>query len=489
MPTKKIFVKLVLWLIAISLLIAVVLGGFLLYKLNIFSNKINVYQKTENLLDTISSVAQITKNNPLELKNNNEERIDILLLGVAGEGKPGKNLTDTIMIASINLKTNQVALLSLPRDLYVSVPNSNWQTKINAIYQAGLNDTKNEQLAIDPLISTIKSITSLDIHYYAVVNFDGFKDVINAIDGINIINEKDIYDPRYPGPNYSYELFELKKGFQQLNGDTALKYARERHADPEGDFGRAKRQQQIIRATKNKVFSASTLFNISSINKIFNTLGENVKTNITSRELENFFELSKKLDLDNVTTAAVDAWNPDSLLRVSHVFYGETRAFILVPRVGNFSEIHDLAQNIFDLNALKRRREEIIQENAIVALINKSGNNNIVTKIKKLLSENLAYKNIILVSDSKKDFEESTFVYDSNSGTKPFTLDELATRLPAKVSYDSPKKYQELSAKKSPDIILVLGKDLIEKYDIAKDSIEDFKKAQNDQDYFNLQNK
>jgi LCP family protein required for cell wall assembly len=493
MQIKKILTKLLLWSIIFLLLGAIAYGVFFLRKLNSLGNQINAGQtgqKAQTLFDTITSIAQLTKNNSLELKNSDGERINILLLGVAGRGKPGQNLTDTIMIANINLKTNQVALLSLPRDLYVSVPNSNWQTKINTIYQSGLNNTKNETEAITPLLETIKEITSLDMHYYAVLNFDGFKKVIDAIGGVNVANERDIYDARYPGPNYSYETFDLKKGFQHLDGDLALKYARERHDDPLGDFGRAKRQQQIIQATKNKLFSTSTLFNIRSVNDLFDALGENVKTNLTPRELESFFELSKKLDTDNIINAAVDAWNKDSLLKVSHVFYDNTPAFILIPRVGNFSEIQDLAQNIFDLNKLKRRREEIAKENASVALINKSGNNSITTKIQRLLSENLVYKNVTVMNDpGSKEVEVATSVYDSNSGTKPFTLDEIATRIPAKVFYVLPEKYQIITQKQLPDIVLVIGKDLIEKYNMPEDSIEDFKKAQDDQDYLKMQDK
>ncbi len=489
MQIKKILIKILLWLIILVLLGAIAYGAFFLYKLNALTNKVNIYQKPENLLNTIASIAQIAKNSSSELKSTDGERINILLLGIAGKGKPGQNLTDTIMIANINLKTNQVALLSLPRDLYVTVPDSNWQTKINAVFQAGLNNAKNESDAMKPLLQTIKDVTSLDIHYYAVLNFDGFKQIIDAVGGVNVTNERDIYDASYPGANYSYETFDLKKGFQHLNGDLALKYARERHDDPEGDFGRAKRQQQILQATKIRLFSTKTLFNIDSINKLFDALGDNIKTNISSQDLASFFELSKKLDTDNIINAAVDAWNKDSLLKVSHVFYGDTPAFILIPRVGNFSEIHDLAQNIFDLNKLKRRREEIGKENASVALINKSGDNTVITRIQKLISENLVYKNVTVIIDPGKDLEESTDVYDSNSGTLPFTLDEIATRLPANVSYALPGKYQKITAKQPFDIILVIGKDLIGKYNMPEDSIEDFKKAQDDQDYLKMQDK
>ncbi|HAI74278.1 MAG TPA: hypothetical protein DCS28_02915 [Candidatus Moranbacteria bacterium] len=485
MLLKKIILKIFLWLVILFLLGAIAYSGFFLFKLNSFSNKISIENKTETILDTLKLLANSAKNNPANLKKTEDGKINILLLGVAGKGKPGQNLTDTIMLASLNLKTNQAALLSLPRDLYITVPDSEFKTKINSLYQAGLNNGKNESEAIDPLLKTVESITSLNIHYYAVLNFDGFKKIIDAIGGINVSNERDIYDARYPGANYSYEIFELKKGFQHLNGDLALKYARERHNDPDGDFGRAKRQQQIIQAAKNKVFSGNALFDIFALNSLFNALGDNLKTNISSRELETFFKLSRELDINNIANVAIDAWNKDSLLKVSHIFYGETPAFILIPRAGNYSEIQDLAQNIFDLNKLKRRREEIIKENASVALINKSGDNDIVEKIKKLLSENLVYKNVSIVNDPAKDLENITAVHDSTSGIKPFSLDELAAKLPARVSYGLPDRYKKITEKNPPDITVVIGKDLIEKYNMAEDSIENYKKAQDEQDFFN----
>ena len=461
------------------LLGVVAYGAFFLYRINSLSNRVSIDSKSVSLLETLGSIVKSVENKNVDLKKSPEERINVLLLGVAGKGKPGQNLTDTIILLSINLKTNQVALLSLPRDFYVPAMNM----KINSVYQAGLNNAKTDSEAIAPLLSIIKNITSEEVNYYAVLNFDGFRKIIDAIDGVNVFNERDIYDARYPGPNYSYETFELKKGFQHLNGETALKYARERHDDPDGDFGRSRRQQQIIQAVKNKVFSTGTLFNIVTLNNLFQALGDNIKTNLSPKELSDFFELTKKLDTVNVANAAIDAWNKDSLLKVSHIFYGDIPAFILIPRVGNYSEIQDLAQNIFDLNTLKRRRAEIATENASIVLINKSGDNTITPKIKKLLAENLTYQKVTIIDDPVNDQENSTFVYDLTDGTKPFTLDELALKIPATVSYALPEKYRKLSEKDQPEIILVIGKDSISRYNMAEDSIEDFKKAQETENY------
>ncbi|NTU67037.1 MAG: LCP family protein [Candidatus Moranbacteria bacterium] len=488
MHRKRIATRIFLWFALLLLLLALGYVSFFFYKLNYFGNKVNPSSKQpETIFDTLKSV---TSNDASGLKGAETGRINILLLGTAGKGKPGQNLTDTIMILSVNLKTNQVALLSLPRDLYARVPGTYYQSKINSVYQAALNRSgNNPDEAANSIKETVKDITSLDMNYYVVLDFDGFKQVVDAVGGINITSERDIYDATYPGPNYSYETFELKKGFHQLDGATALKYARERHDDPEGDFGRAKRQQQIMQATKNKIFSAGTFFNIVAINNLINALGDNIRTDISPNEAASFFELSKKLDTANINNVVVDAWNSDSLLKVSHVMVGNVRAFVLIPRISNYSEIHDLAQNVFDLNKIKRRKEEISDENATVAIINKSGDASLLGKIEKLLNERFGYKSVITINDPMKFDEETSTAYDPTNGSKPFTLDEIATKLPAKVSYDLPEGYGkviEKSKKANPDITVILGKDLSEKYRMEEDSIDDLKNAEDDQNYMDL---
>jgi len=487
MQRKRIITRVLLWLALLLILLALGYVSFFLYKLNYFGNKVNPDSKRqETILDTIKSVTSGAS----DLKGSETGRINVLLLGAAGKGKPGQNLTDTIMILSIDLKTNRIALLSLPRDLYAKIPGTHYQTKINSVYQASLNRSGNDpDEAARSIKETVKDITSLDMNYYVVLDFDGFKRVIDAIGGINITSERDIYDATYPGPNYSYELFELKKGFHQLDGATALKYARERHDDPEGDFGRAKRQQQIMQATKNKIFSAGTFFNIVAINDLIDALGDNIKTDISPDEAAAFFELSKKMDTANINNVVVDAWNRDSLLKVSHVMVGSTRAFVLIPRISNYSEIHDLARNVFDLNKINRRKEEIADEKATVAIIDKSGDRSLLGKIEKLLNERFGYKNVVTIVDQMKFNEETSTAFDRTNGSKPFTLDEIATKLPTKVSYDIPEGYKrviEKSKKEIPDIVVVLGKDLPRKYEMEEDSIEDFKKSEDDQGYIDL---
>ena len=449
--------------------IGVVHGAFFIWKIANTENKISV--KNEKDASFLSTFKDIVAPSKIKLKGMSDDRINILLLGIAGKGKPGNNLTDTIMIASFNTKTGKVALLSIPRDLYVEIPEMNYQGKINSVYEYGLrNFSDDNKSSMEPIKKVIRNITSLDIDYWAVINFDGFQKAVDAIGGINITNERDILDTRYPGPNYSYETFELSKGFHHLDGATALKYARMRHNDPESDFGRAKRQQQVMQAVKNKIFSTGTLLNAVAINQFLNTLGENVKTNISSSEFGDFLTLIKNLDTNNINNVVLDAWKSDSLLRGSHM----AGISALIPRVGNWSEVQDLAQNIFDTNEITRTREEIAKENASVVVINRSGNSVVINQINKLLKNSFGYKNVVILSDSEKNVNDETLVYDLTGKNKPFTQNELMKKLPAKNGGVLETKDKNSLGNVSADLVLIIGQDLIPRFSLAEVSFKDY---------------
>jgi len=460
------------WLFLLLFLATLVYGLFFLQKFYTLSKKITLAASNQpSFFETMKSIA---KNDAKNLKAQ-DGRINILLLGIAGVGKAGQNLTDTVMLMSLDRQSRRTAFLSIPRDLLVAIPDSNAQMKINSVYQSGLSAYgKNRGQAAQLISDTVSEITGQPVDYYVVLDFDGFEKIIDSIGGINIISELDIYDTRYPGPNFSYETFELSKGFYHLDGATALKYVRERHSDFEGDFGRAKRQQQVMQAAKNKIFSIGTFLNPVRFNELLDALGNSLFTNIQPDEISAFIDLAKKTDTQNIINVVLDAWNRDSLLKVSHVVYGSIRAFVLVPRVASWSEVKDLAENIFNLDAIRQKRQKIAQENAKVLLINRSGETAIVVKILKILRENLDYKNVTLDEAVDNGTEEQTLAYDSTGGAMPFTLNEIATRLPAKVS-DGGISLPDQNA--PADIVVVIGKDLAERYNGEEGTMEDLDKA------------
>lgn len=364
-----------------------------------------------------------TKDTPI--KGEKEGQINILLLGRAGEHHPGKNLTDTIMILSLKVSEKRIALLSLPRDLLAPIPDSNQMTKLNTLYQYGLSRSRNADL----VRASVTEITGLPIHYFASIDFDGFEQVIDSLGGIHVEVLRDIYDPRYPGANYSYETFELKKGWHKLDGKTALKYARERHNDPEGDFGRAKRQQQILQAVRERVWSLPTLVNPLTLSRLLESLGDSVKTDMTPEEIHRLFTLAEHFDTRNITTVVVDAWKKDSLLRVTHVDTGSGSAFALIPRSGTWDEVRELARHLFDGTNQEDRHQKIVQEEASILILTPSRILKTAEELKVDILDLFPVKTVFVRSLSTLEKQpENAMIQTQGERQKIYTLDSLIGR-------------------------------------------------------------
>ncbi len=185
------------------------------------------------------------------------ELLNILLLGT--DERPdeyGPTRTDTMILLSVNPATGAMGMLSLPRDLWVPIPGLGVTTKINTAYMLGeLQDYPGggAQLAKD----TVSSFVGRPVDYFVRVNFDGFREIIDLIGGVTVEVPNTIHDEEYPTPDYGVETFHIDAGTHHLDGETALKYARTRHND--GDYSRARRQQDIIRAVAQQVMSAGML--------------------------------------------------------------------------------------------------------------------------------------------------------------------------------------------------------------------------------------
>lgn len=188
--------------------------------------------------------------------------INVLLMGVdSREGEQSR--TDTMMLVSWNTDTNDVKLVSFMRDIYADIPGYK-KYKLNTAYFLG-----GVQLTKD----TITSMFDIPIHHYAVIDFKNFESLIDILapNGVEIDVEKDM--SAHIGVN-------LKEGVHKLNGKELLGYARFR-MDAEGDFGRVRRQQQVIDALKDELFSLSTAVNLP---KFVGALNGYVATDMKSKE-------------------------------------------------------------------------------------------------------------------------------------------------------------------------------------------------------------
>lgn len=390
-----------------------------------FTQSLHFENKELSFLQGIRIIGDSFLGTGQPLAGESDGRINILLLGHAGKQYPGQNLTDTVMLLSLDMKDRRVGLLSLPRDLFAPIPNTGLSTKLNSLYQIGLDKNRGADL----LRESVTEMTGQPIHYYAMIDFDGFERFIDALGGIRVDVQRDIHDTRYPGKNYSYETFDLKKGWQKLDGKTALKYARERHDDPEGDFGRAKRQQVIMQAVREKVWSLPTFLNPFTLSSVLESLGESVTTDIPPEAIGRIIELAQLFDLKNISTVVVDAWKRESLLRVSHVESNGLRAFILVPRSGTWDEIRDVTLHLVDQRERERRQAQVKQEAARILILTTPRYRAKAEALAADIRETFPTKSVKLQSDNRLDIiPETAMIQDVNNLRTPYTLDSLIAR-------------------------------------------------------------
>lgn len=276
---------------------------------------------------------------PLNLDRENElPEMNILALGRPGPGYPGEDLTDTIIVGHLNAQGKKLILISLPRDLLVKIPGQESFTRINQLYSLG---------GIEMTKQKIEEISGLAIDDYILVDLVAVKEVIELVDGLNIFVPQDIYDDQFPGPNYSYQTFSLKAGWRYLDGETALQYIRTRHSGA-GDFDRMWRQQQVLRALKQKVTGLSLLWDFTTYWKIFNTLREHIQTSLGLSQMHSLWRMSQEIETNQITHLAID--NRSGLLGSGQIILDGQPASILWPRAGreNYSEIQELIKAAID---------------------------------------------------------------------------------------------------------------------------------------------
>ena len=442
--------KSTLFLLAFSIIVILFAGGFFLQILSL-PGKISLHNNSGPIESAMDITRSLVRSDESELRGEADGRINVLLLGRAGETYSGKDLTDTVALLSIDTVQFQAGIISLPRDLYAPIPETNLFTKINSIYQYGLRENESSH-AIE---QTVSFITGQPIHYTLIVDFDGFEKIVDAVGGVTIENIRDIRDARYPGKNYSYETFELAKGWHTLDGKMALKYVRERHDDPEGDFGRAKRQQEVLKALRDKILNPALLGNIFAIERMLTALGESVRTDITLREIESFLSLGRKIDSQHIGMSVVDAWKKESLLRVDHVDTPSGKAFILVPRSGTWEEIRDLADNLFDLSAKQTREENLRKENSRILIASTAAKGTDAHILRSFLKESIGLSSVETILLPKNMSPLESFITERENLATPYALDALLKALPLEK-----RTGDTISLPNSPyDILIVIGQD------------------------------
>ncbi|MCM3740249.1 LCP family protein [Oceanobacillus luteolus] len=194
-----------------------------------------------------------------------KDSLNVLLLGV--DERPGdKGRSDTMILMSLNPKTNSMIMLSIPRDTYVNIPGRGMD-KINHAYAFG---------GVELAVETVEKTFDIPVHIYSRVNMEGFKQGIDALGGVTVNNTQ----------SFSQGGSTFAEGPIHLDGEQALDYIRMRKKDPRGDMGRNERQRAVITAAMEKGASFSS---ITKFGEILDILGGNVQTDLDMDKIQTLF--------------------------------------------------------------------------------------------------------------------------------------------------------------------------------------------------------
>jgi polyisoprenyl-teichoic acid--peptidoglycan teichoic acid transferase len=281
---KKNRKKWVYWIVAPLILILLVGGGYATYLYNKAEHAVNQSYKP---LDR-TSTKRTTAVNP-EIDN-----ITVLFAGLdesEARGTPALR-TDAIMLATFNQKQKSVKLLSIPRDTYVYIPSKGREDKINHAYGKG---------GITSTMETIEELLDIPVDYYVKMNFEAFIDVVEALDGIDVNVPYEFYEK---DSRDKHNAIHLKEGFQTLNGEQALAFARTRKLD--SDIERGKRQQEIIKAVLTKASSAKS---VTKYGDVIEAVGENMETDLSFKDMKSFIDYVTAGTYLNVETLTLEGSN------------------------------------------------------------------------------------------------------------------------------------------------------------------------------------
>jgi len=432
-------------IIIVAVLAILVFAGLLGYRVYRIGTAITAPTTDMSFYQQIKSLI-VPSERPL--RGEEEGRINVLLLGFGGAGHQGAYLSDTIIVASLNPQTKEVALMSIPRDLYVEIPGYGYR-KINNAFAFGHMEKDVTDGGEALAQATVQQVLGIPIHYYAWLDFSGFEKIVDDIGGIDVTIDQSFVDYTYPTLDYGYQTVRFTEGQQTMDGDTALKYVRSRHGtNGEGsDFARSKRQQKVIMAVKEKLLSFGTLTNPTRISSVLDDLTSHTKTNFQIWEISKVAKMFEAISGDKISSHVIDN-SKDGLLVSKHT---EDGAYILSPKSGNFSEIQYFAQNIFNLSSIQK-------ENAEIAVLNGTK----TTGLGRSTADDLEALQYTVTKVDSTANQPATVIYDLSNGANPETAAALKDKFRSRVETQLPQSLQKLFTSETlPDIIIVLGEDMV----------------------------
>ncbi|CAM4037589.1 MULTISPECIES: LytR family transcriptional regulator [Bacillus cereus group] len=252
--------KKIIFVLLGSLALILMAGGIYAY---------NVYSKVSNTLESVHQPLNRDKSEKRDQKVNisDQKPISILLMGT-DQRENETSRSDSLMLFTLNPQKKSMKITSIPRDTYTEIIGKGKKDKINHAYAFG---------GIDMAVKTVENFINVPVDHYIEVNMAGFKDIVDAVGGVDVNNDLD----------FTSRETHFAKGNIHLDGESALKYTRMRYEDPRGDFGRQMRQRQVIQSVIKKGASVSSLANYGDVLK---AIEKNVKTSLTQDQM---FDIQK----------------------------------------------------------------------------------------------------------------------------------------------------------------------------------------------------
>ncbi len=403
---------------------------------------------------------------------------NILLLGEGNSDHDGIDLTDTIMIASIDsTRTQSTVFLSIPRDLYLLKTEKMGGGRINTLYRnyksrlisQGQSKDDASNNALNALMQELGNRLNLTMHGVVKLNFSGFEQAIDAIGGIDIDVPETIIDTEYPGVGDSFITFSVQEGPQHFDGATALKYARSRHTT--SDFSRSARQQDIIVAAVKKVKENGFIENLSNISRLLRILSNNVESTFSLQEMLSLAYAARSLDAAKTVSLHLSDRNGlyGTFVEPGGLLYAPPRsefegASVLLPIVQAGTSIGSWKQLALFSDLTMKHRTWFAPPAPGIAILNAGA---APGTARSLAIELIRYGfNVVDIGNfEEKNLATSSIRFQSSAGEKSeqahraSVVQELATFLSSTLTVDDIAPESTRLREHAPDIVIVLGKD------------------------------
>ena len=384
-----------------------------------------------------------------------KERLNVLLIG--SDQRPGDTSfnTDTLIVVSVEPQTGEVAMFQVPRDMVdVPVPanargvwGSVYQGKINSWYTANRNRTdlwpgkSASARGLNSVKALLGELYGLDIRHYALVNFQGFRKVVNAMGGVQVNVQIPVAESQFPTSDGKLTRIYIPAGPQHMTGTEALRYARSRHRAAGGDFDRGRRQQRVLLSLREQMNPQAIIANLP---QLVDALKDSVKTDIKTADLPQLLALAGGVDTKNIRSFV---FAPSYY---AQEFLTSPRGYIITPNVSRIRKAVDQAFTVTPEQLARRERLE--SEGASVWVLNGSGRAGLETSSAEFLEYQGLNASAPRRSIDERPSNTKIVVYNGTETDLPETIKYLERRFDTTVTTAT-------DPERGVDIVITLGKD------------------------------